>query len=81
MIKLDIQYVISAYVALSIIGLMVLWIFSGRPLRPKIRNSDKAGIWKCVICSNDYIDSTSEEISCCPLCGSYNKRAEKEVSR
>jgi hypothetical protein len=81
MIKLDIQYVIFFYVALTLMGIMALWIFLPPTPRPKIRHNEKADIWKCGICSNDYVDSTSEDISRCPLCGSYNKRPGAEVDK
>jgi rubrerythrin len=37
-------------------------------------------IWKCSVCFNDYVDSKHEDISVCPVCGSYNKKEEKGVA-
>jgi len=75
MIKLGIQNVIFLYVFFFLIGLMALWVFAGRnPSLKDTKDEEKAHIWKCSICSNDYIDSADEDISVCPVCGSYNKR-------
>jgi len=75
MIKLDIQNVIFIYVSVFLIGLMVLWVFASRgPKLKDVKDKEKASTWKCSICSYDYIDSGNEEISICPLCGSYNKK-------
>ena len=32
--------------------------------------------WRCSVCSHSYIDSKHDEMSVCPLCGSYNKKEE-----
>jgi len=42
---------------------------------------DIDNIWKCSVCSNDYVDSKHEDISVCPLCGSYNKKEEEKGVR
>jgi len=75
MIKLDIQSVIFYYVCIALVGLMMLWIFS-RPRGGRLRfgRGEEAYIWKCGICLHDYIDSSGEDISTCPVCGSYNKK-------
>ncbi len=75
MIKLDIQSVIFCYVCAGLVAFMLLWIFS-RPRGPRLKlgRGEDAYIWKCGICLHDYIDSSGEEISVCPVCGSYNKK-------
>ena len=78
MIRIDISILVFFYVLLSVVVILAVWIVSGyrgaRTFTPK----DIEYIWKCRICSNVYIDSKHEDISSCPLCGSYNKR-HKEV--
>lgn len=74
MIRLEVQSVFFFYVALSLIALVVLWVFYGRGPRLNIKKGEGVYIWKCAICLHDYIDSTNEELSVCPLCGSYNKK-------
>lgn len=74
MIQLDIQSVIFYYVCVSLVALMALWLFSSRGKKLKINGREETSVWKCGICLHDYIDSTSEDMSVCPMCGSYNKR-------
>ena len=74
MIKLDIQTVIFYYVCISLTVLMALWLFSDRGRKLNIGDKKDTSVWKCGICLHDYIDSTSEDMSVCPMCGSYNKR-------
>jgi hypothetical protein len=74
MIKLDVQSVIFFYVCLPLVALVGLWVFAGRGPKVHLKEREDVYMWKCAICSHDYIDSTSEDISVCPLCGSYNKK-------
>ncbi len=75
MIKLDIQYVIFFYVGFSLLGLIALWVFFSRGPKFRVKEREDLYIWKCTICSHDYIDSKNEDISACPLCGSYNTKS------
>jgi hypothetical protein len=74
MIKLDFSTFIFLYVLFSVVGILILWVVLGykRIKRPKAIEPDY--IWKCTVCFNDYIDSRHEDLSVCPVCGSYNKR-------
>lgn len=74
MIKLDLATLIFFYILFSVIGILVIWVFFGYKgiKRPPAKEMDY--IWKCSVCLNDYIDSKHEDISICPLCGSYNKK-------
>jgi len=74
MIKLEVQSAFFYYVAFFLIALVALWIFSGRGPRLNIRKRERVHFWKCAICLHDYIDSKNDELSVCPLCGSYNRR-------
>lgn len=74
MIKLELATLIFFYILFSVIGILVIWVFFGYKgiKRPPAKEMDY--IWKCSVCLNDYIDSKHEDISICPLCGSYNKK-------
>jgi rRNA maturation endonuclease Nob1 len=74
MIKLELATLIFLYILFSVIGILVIWIFFGYKgiKRPPAKETDY--VWKCSVCLNDYIDSKNEDISVCPLCGSYNKK-------
>jgi len=74
MIKLDISTFVSLHIFISVITILVFWIFF--EIRTYINgiNTDDKHIWRCNICSNIYIDSLSDDISRCPNCGSYIKK-------
>jgi len=76
MIKLDIGTLIFFYTLFSAILLLVIWTLFAykRPKGPIAREIDYT--WKCSVCFHSYIDSKHDEISVCPLCGSYNKKSE-----
>jgi len=78
MIKLDIQSVIFFYVCFTFLSILTLWLFSRQGPRMKIGRGDEVYTWKCSICSHDYIDSKGDDISTCPVCGSYNKRTKAD---
>lgn len=35
---------------------------------------DPRFVWVCGVCTYNYVNTREEAISCCPRCGSYNKR-------
>ena len=74
MIRLDISTLTFFYTLFSAVIILIIWaIFGYRAIkRPAAKEAD--GVWKCSVCYNTYIDSKDEEMSVCPLCGSYNKR-------
>lgn len=74
MIKLDISTLIFYYVLFSVIFILIGWIISAYKKVRWVQRKDVEYIWKCDVCLNIYIDSRHEEISVCPLCGSYNKK-------
>jgi len=81
MIKLDISTLTFFYILFSVVLLAGLWMLFGHKgmRRPPARRPEDY-IWRCSVCSHNYIDSKHEDISICPLCGSYNKK-EEEVKR
>lgn len=74
MIKLDIGTLILVYILFSVIIILISWLFFSykKSRRPLVKDVDY--IWKCSVCLNTYIDSRHEDISICPMCGSYNKK-------
>jgi rRNA maturation endonuclease Nob1 len=77
MIKLTISTLIFFYTLFSVITILIIWVVFGYKGTKRALPKDIDFIWKCSVCFNEYVDSKSEDISVCPLCGSYNKR-EKE---
>lgn len=76
MIRIDITSLIFLYILFSVIFIFIIWSILGykRFKRVDIDHNRIEGAWKCSICFHAYIDSLHDEISVCPLCGSYNKR-------
>jgi len=73
MIKLDIGTLIFFYTFFSAIIILFIWVLSGgRKDGARLKKIDY--IWKCSVCSHIYVDSRREDMSACPLCGSYNKK-------
>ena len=71
MIKADISTVVFLYILLSVVVVLIAWLFLDFGTKLKTYSSDEKYIWHCNICVNTYIDSKSGEISKCPRCGSY----------
>lgn len=78
MIKLDISTFVSLYILVSVIAVLIFWIFF--EIRAKINGicPDDKYIWRCNICLNIYVDSLSDDISTCPNCGSYITREQNK---
>ena len=77
MVKLTINSLIFIYTLCSVIVLLIIWIISSYKGRKGIVTKEADYIWRCSVCFNNYVDSKHEDISVCPLCGSYNKKEEK----
>lgn len=75
MIRFTINQLIFVYTLCSVIIILAIWIVSSYKEKRPAAGKDSGNIWKCSVCSNDYIDSKHEDISLCPLCGSYNKKS------
>lgn len=81
MIRLTVTSLIFLYILCSVIVLLLLWVVSIYRQKRSIVDKRLDFIWKCSVCCNDYIDSGNNDMSVCPLCGSYNKRDDKGVLR
>lgn len=78
MIRIDITTLVFFYILFSVVGILAVWSILGyRSMRSGRERQDNniEQLWKCSICFHTYIDSLHDDISICPLCGSYNKRA------
>ena len=74
MISLDITTLIFLYTLFSVIIILIIWIIYGYIGIKRFSPKDVRYIWKCSVCSHIYVDSKHEDMSVCPLCGSYNKK-------
>lgn len=76
MIRLDVSNIIFYYILFSVIFILIIWIVRGYKGLKGFSTKDISYIWKCSVCSNTYVASKHEDMSVCPLCSSYNKKAE-----
>jgi len=76
MIRIDFALAIALYISIFAVGVLFAWIFLDRN-KFKRYTSDDIYMWQCHVCMHTYIDSVHKEISVCPMCGSYNKREQK----
>ncbi len=76
MIRIDITTLVFFHVLFSVVAILTVWTVLGYRRMKSASGSvnNVEFIWKCSICFHDYIDSLHDDISVCPLCGSYNKR-------
>lgn len=74
MIELDISTAVALYLSLTVVTLLLIWLFLDRETKPRHYTSEKKSIWQCEVCTFIYIDSRHDVISRCPQCGSFNKR-------
>ncbi len=78
MLKLDVSSAVFLYLMSTLLVIFVLWIFfEKKAVLPKFVR-EEADVWECAICSYTYVDSTHHEISQCPQCKSYNKKATED---
>ena len=74
MIRLNFSAAVSLYVFLSILGLLLAWIFFERSKPIKHFSFTEQHLWRCEICTTPYVDSLNDALSRCPQCGSLNRR-------
>ncbi len=78
MFHIDISTAVFLYVTSALVGTFFLWfLFERSSILPKFVR-EKADVWECSICAYTYVDSQHHEISQCPQCKSYNKKAPEE---
>jgi hypothetical protein len=77
MIRLDISQAIFLYLLLSVIGLLILWIFFEERIKFIYFREEDIYVWECEICTYAYVDSINRDISKCPRCNSFNTRRER----
>jgi hypothetical protein len=71
-VTLKLEWILFFFLLLPLSVIIVLWISSGKA-RTEDRRADKERVLECEICRGVYRVDNREEISKCPLCGSYNK--------
>ena len=78
MLRMDVSTAVFLYVMSSLLVVFFLWIFfEKKSILPKYVR-EEADVWECAICAHTYVDSTHQDISQCPQCKSYNKKAQED---
>lgn len=74
MISIDFSLAVAIYILITLIGLLLVWVFT-RNEGEKELSLDPKYIWFCSICSYTYVNTKEDVISTCPRCLSYNTRS------
>ncbi len=77
MITLDISQAVFLYLLVSVVGVLILWVFFEERIKFVSFKEEDIYIWQCNICTHTYIDSVHNDISRCPRCNSLNARKEQ----
>ncbi len=77
MIKVDLTIAIAIYLFILVIGFLIIWLISNYTRKDKASASKENSIWQCAVCTHIYVLDENQDISRCPSCKSYNKRAHK----
>ncbi len=82
MIILEFSAAAAIYLSLAVMALLLYWAFFEKPKSSGgARSAVDRHIWQCAICTYFYIDSRHSEMSVCPRCGSYNKKAAENTEK
>jgi hypothetical protein len=77
-IRVDVALAVVLYLLSALGVVFFMWIFfEKKVVLPKFVR-EEADVWECSICTYIYVDSTHHEISQCPQCKSYNKKAPED---
>lgn len=79
MIALELKWALALYAA--VLGLMTLaiWLYTELTVRRPRRYLGKQYLWRCTYCGYTYLDESSEELSQCPRCESFNSAADAQT--
>jgi len=78
MIRIHLDVAVAVYLGVSI-AVLVLWMLLERGRAGSPPGGSPGTLWECPICFSVYVDSRSESISTCPVCGALHRRGEKSV--
>lgn len=76
MIKIEIDFMVTLYLIISIL-ILVIWIIFERKNKSFYKADTDNFLWECPTCFYTYIDSCSEGISKCPKCQTLHRKREK----
>ena len=77
MIRIDLATAIAIYLFILMIGLFVAWLLLDYRKKVGTDTGKETPVWQCSVCTHVYTVDENQDISRCPNCKSYNKRAHK----
>lgn len=78
MIPVDISTAVLIYLCVTLVVVMFVWVRFERSGAFKKYTVHPKEVWNCSVCTYTYVDSLHQELSQCPQCKSWNRRAEEE---
>ncbi|MEA3329022.1 MAG: hypothetical protein U9Q08_04815 [Candidatus Omnitrophota bacterium] len=79
MIRLDLTTAVSIYQFITVFGILTIWIIVNCTKKRKLTDQDNA-FRQCSVCTRLYLVDKDQDITRCPGCKSYNKRADNLAS-
>lgn len=81
MITLEFSAALVLYISLSVLSVLIYWVFFGKEGDKRVNFSmPDRYIWQCSICTFLYVDSKHPSVSVCPRCGSYNSKEHETIA-
>ncbi len=77
MFQIDFSVYFCYYLSGLLVAGFLLWFWS-TPLTEAKALAAQENIWQCPVCLYVYFDAAGVDISACPQCGSFNKKAAKQ---
>ncbi|MCM8764493.1 MAG: hypothetical protein NC907_03815 [Candidatus Omnitrophica bacterium] len=75
MIRIELTLAVTGYLFLALL-ILFLWIYKEAKKKSDFSLNKENYLWECPLCFHLYIDSSGNQISRCPLCGSLHKKEE-----
>lgn len=75
MIPVGFSTAVLIYLLVTLVGVMIVWVRFERGESFKKYKMHPKEVWNCTVCAYTYVDSLHQELSKCPQCQSWNRRA------
>lgn len=77
MIKLSLTTAILIYIFVFVVAFLIWWAYVELKKSYNLRLVNRDRLWQCSICTYIYSSNSSDEMTVCPRCGSYNEKGVK----
>lgn len=79
MFQITLYNAIVVYSGVLAILAAAIWLYTEVTTRRSYRFLERQFLWRCAFCGYTYLDETSDDISKCPRCQSFNAPEDKHV--